>query len=543
MVNKNLKITSGRDNVEFYLIVDGEEIPLKKQDIRNLITEFLKDVRLAYIKFLPNIELIQTGKYFTVNINSKRLTNENLSNSLTKLIPKNYIELEINGSKVKLDYKKDYVATSILYSVAKDITGNLKEGKTVVIKNLQYLARIKPDKNTPYDKAFSQVIKEFEIVENGKTVECVITFSAFKNASIKVKFKMNLRKKNFAVNNSYYQILNRIKNQEYKVAYIGIGYREKKGAFLLISYKFEKQPETSQEQEKVMGVDLGQVYLIYYSITNSHSRGDISLSYSWKDKIIGIWNRKKHLQKSLMEIRNLKKQGINDESIEKRYEKIVKELNSVREYEKNFMETLNKQIATKLIDIAVKEKVKTIVLEDLSLSNEEKNSLAFPKWNYYQLQSFIENKAQENGIQVKKINPAYTSQRCPSCGFIAFYKEMVRPKREKFTCPVCGFSSNADYVASLNIAEENIEEKIKARLISDIEKIEKVDKNKKVFTLFAIRNRIVKDLLKEFFNTNNGSLKKLLKRLEISNKEAYNTLIRDLKQFKVEYLDKRISNV
>lgn len=244
-----------------------------------------------------------------------------------------------------------------------------------------------------------------------------------------------------------------------------------------------------------------------------------------------------------MEIRNLKKQGINDESIEKRYEKIVKELNSVREYEKNFMETLNKQIATKLIDIAVKEKVKTIVLEDLSLSNEEKNSLAFPKWNYYQLQSFIENKAQENGIQVKKINPAYTSQRCPSCGFIAFYKEMVRPKREKFTCPVCGFSSNADYVASLNIAEENIEEKIKARLISDIEKIEKVDKNNKVFTLFAIRNRIVKDLLKEFFNTNNGSSKKLLKRLEISNKEAYNTLIRDLKQFKVEYLDKRISNV
>ncbi len=55
---------------------------------------------------------------------------------------------------------------------------------------------------------------------------------------------------------------------------------------------------------------------------------------------------------------------------------------------------------------------------------------------------------------------------------LGFYKEMVRPRRDKFKYPVCVFTENANYVASLNIAKENIEEKLKNRFKADIEKLQ-----------------------------------------------------------------------
>ncbi len=538
-LNKILKITSKRDSVKFYLIIKDskEEIYLDNKQVKQIIDNFLDDVRLAYMKLIAKIDLKKNGKFFQPYINDgsseKKLKKENLSNEILKLISKNYVEIEIKGEKVALEYKKDSISTSILYSVAKDIVKNLKEGKTIAISNIQYLARVNSNRKTPYDKAFSQVVKEFKITDKGNNVKTItITFSAFKNALIKVELTMNLTGKEFPRFNSYYNILKRIENKDYKIAYIGIGYKEKQGASMLISYKFTQDINNSLSDDKVMGIDLGQACLVYYAITNSHSRGDVSLSYSWKDKIIRIWSKKKYLQKTLMEA---KKQNNKNSTL---YKKAAKELNAIRDYEKNFMETMNKQIASKLIDIAVKEKVKTIVLEDLSLSNEKKNSLAFPKWNYYQLQTFIQNKAQEKGIEVKKINPAYTSQRCPECGFIGYYKEMTRPKRDKFTCPVCKFSEHADYVASLNIAEKDIEEKIKNRLISDIQRYEEV-KEENVFILFKIRNRIVKELIKEFLNTEKDGLKELLKTLAKRNQKAYNILIRDFLEFKTTYIDKK----
>ena len=40
------------------------------------------------------------------------------------------------------------------------------------------------------------------------------------------------------------------------------------------------------------------------------------------------------------------------------------------------------------------------------------------RWSFRQLQTFIEYKAQEEGIQVECINPKYTSKTCNNCGAI-----------------------------------------------------------------------------------------------------------------------------
>ncbi|RHW66437.1 hypothetical protein DZC34_02565 [Clostridium botulinum] len=49
-------------------------------------------------------------------------------------------------------------------------------------------------------------------------------------------------------------------------------------------------------------------------------------------------------------------------------------------------------------------------------------------WSYYQLQNFIEYKAERVGIKVKYIDPYHTSQTCSECGN---YEEGQRVKKVK----------------------------------------------------------------------------------------------------------------
>ncbi|MGQ9468268.1 MAG: zinc ribbon domain-containing protein [Nitrososphaerales archaeon] len=64
---------------------------------------------------------------------------------------------------------------------------------------------------------------------------------------------------------------------------------------------------------------------------------------------------------------------------------------------------------------------------------------------YHKLASFIEYKAQWQGIPVLKVSEAYTSTACSRCG--------CRGLRVKglFNCPHCGLNLNADRNRARNI--------------------------------------------------------------------------------------------
>ena len=70
-------------------------------------------------------------------------------------------------------------------------------------------------------------------------------------------------------------------------------------------------------------------------------------------------------------------------------------------------------------------------------------------WAYYDLQEKIQYKADMQGLKVRYINPAYTSQKCSKCGYT---DKENRLGQSKFICKNCGLIINADYNASLNIA-------------------------------------------------------------------------------------------
>ena len=63
-------------------------------------------------------------------------------------------------------------------------------------------------------------------------------------------------------------------------------------------------------------------------------------------------------------------------------------------------------------------------------------------------QNTLKNKAEETGVTIIEIDPAYTSQMCSKCGHIA---KSNRKSQSLFLCKHCFFTSNADVNASLNI--------------------------------------------------------------------------------------------
>ncbi len=118
--------------------------------------------------------------------------------------------------------------------------------------------------------------------------------------------------------------------------------------------------------------------------------------------------------------------------------------------QRNRTRTFAQQTAKQLIDFAPEKAV--LVFEDLQMPQPEKGKVRgkalrrrLSLWQHRLFIACVTNKAQEHGISVAKVNPAYTSKTCSRCG-----SRGVR-KRHTFTCPHCGYSKHADLNAAVNI--------------------------------------------------------------------------------------------
>ena len=70
-------------------------------------------------------------------------------------------------------------------------------------------------------------------------------------------------------------------------------------------------------------------------------------------------------------------------------------------------------------------------------------------WAFYQMRAFLTYKAMLAGVPMQFIDPAFTSQTCPQCGFVS---KSNRKSQSEFVCGQCGLVGLADYVAACNIA-------------------------------------------------------------------------------------------
>lgn len=119
----------------------------------------------------------------------------------------------------------------------------------------------------------------------------------------------------------------------------------------------------------------------------------------------------------------------------------------------NRNDTYNHVLSKQIVDQAIKWQCGTIYMEDLSKIKGDNSDKFLKHWTYFDLQTKIQYKAEQNGIKVKKINPRHTSQRCSVCGYT---DKGNRPKKDMgqayFRCLKCGYETNADRNAAKNIA-------------------------------------------------------------------------------------------
>ena len=255
-------------------------------------------------------------------------------------------------------------------------------------------------------------------------------------------------------------ILNRLVSGEYKLTECQLAYDPRKnrrtkqflGWYFCIGYSFEKDTANPElDKNKILGVDLGETNVVYCGWNGDpYFKRYIPGSELKKFNNV-IDKRKRELQMS----RVTRGGG----SIGHGRKCAMKVVDKQGEYVHNFMENKNWHYAHFVVDTAIENGFGVIQMEDLSgITNSEKFNR---HWTFYSLQQKITQIATENGIEVRKINPKHTSQRCSKCGFIS---KDNRKTQAVFKCTACGFTKNADHNAAMNISISNIEELIEQQL-------------------------------------------------------------------------------
>ncbi len=249
-----------------------------------------------------------------------------------------------------------------------------------------------------------------------------------------ITFKMILGspKKSAALRSEIQQIF----EENYKVCDSSIQIDGKK-IILNLSMEIPKQ-EVELDENKVVGVDLGIAVPAYCSLNDSNY---IKQGIGFADDFLRIRTQMQS------ERRRIQKALVSTSGGHGRKKKL-KHLDRLKNRERNFAKTYNHYVSKQVVDFAVKNKAKYINIEDLSGFNSSQYILR--NWSFYELQQFITYKAARYGIEVRKVNPHYTSQICSCCGHL---EEGQRIDQSHFVCKNCGSEMNADFNASRNIAK------------------------------------------------------------------------------------------
>ena len=186
----------------------------------------------------------------------------------------------------------------------------------------------------------------------------------------------------------------------------------------------ESSEEPTPENKTVLGVDLGIENIAVTSTAHFESGNRLRAKHRQFERIRGdiqrTGTRSAHLTLEQRERR------------EKRYTR----------------DELHK-ISRAIVEEASSYGCNCIALEDLEYIRESLPSgKEFHQWAHRKLVQFIEYKANEEGLSVVFVDPAYTSRQCSECGHEAADN---RKTRQHFHCQNCGGKANADYNAAKNI--------------------------------------------------------------------------------------------
>ena len=257
----------------------------------------------------------------------------------------------------------------------------------------------------------------------------------------KIQFKVVLGSGKIKENKIELQYtLHKIINKEYKVGQSSLQFDRNNNLILNLNLDIPYNPKNETVEGRTLGVDLGIKYPAYMCLNDdTYKREHIGSIDDFLRIREQMQDRRRKLQHDLKFIKGGKGR-----------KKKTQALDRLRDKEKNFATTYNHMISKNVVEFAKKNQCEYINME--KLTKDGFNNKILRNWSYYQLQQYIEYKAEREGIQVRYIDPAYTSQTCARCGHI---DKENRQTQEKFICTKCGFELNADHNASINIARSD----------------------------------------------------------------------------------------
>lgn len=134
-------------------------------------------------------------------------------------------------------------------------------------------------------------------------------------------------------------------------------------------------------------------------------------------------------------------------------------LRQMRHRESRFQSDVNHGISKKLVQKAVVSR-KALALEDLTGIRERvtvrrEHRYARHSWAFFQLRQYITYKAAWAGVPVHLVDPRNTSRTCSQCGHC---EKATRRSQALFLCQRCGFATNADYNAAINLSRKAAEQ-------------------------------------------------------------------------------------
>lgn len=208
------------------------------------------------------------------------------------------------------------------------------------------------------------------------------------------------------------------------------------GSFYL-QIQLESEPPAISDTDDVLGVDLGRT-----DIACTSEGGKFS-----GKQITQIRDRYSRVRASLQ-----RKASKGTRSSRRRCRQVLQRLSG---RERRFQTWLNHTISYRIIQQA-KAKNQAIALEDLTGIRKRTNQMPRSKterrrsnsWAFYQLRQFFTYKGMKFGVDVRFINPRYTSKTCHCC------KVIGNRQGKKFECLnlSCGWLGDADVNGANNIA-------------------------------------------------------------------------------------------
>lgn len=234
--------------------------------------------------------------------------------------------------------------------------------------------------------------------------------------------------------------LHKIIDKEYKVGQSSLQFDRNNNLILNLNLDIPDKVKAEVVKDRVLGVDLGIKYPAYMCLSDD----------TYKREHIGIIDDFLRIREQMQDRRRKLQHDLKFIKGGKGRKKKTQALDRLRDKEKNFATTYNHMISKNVVEFAKKHQCEYIHLE--KLTKDGFNNTILRNWSYYQLQQYIEYKAEREGIKVRYIDPSYTSQTCARCGHI---DKENRQTQEKFICTECGFELNADHNAAINIARSN----------------------------------------------------------------------------------------